>query len=102
MFSAAALLSISPLVAQDLVSAGTITSFSKENGKLALVPESRTGNPLLFSNMSTVPVFYASGESAPLDALHAGQTATIHYQQLGKRVVIAKITVPDPRAIRCP
>lgn len=94
-FFAAGLLSVGHLVAQDLVSAGTIASFSKE-GTLGLVPESRTGNPIYFSNMDKAVVYYAGGGRAPITELHPGQTATIHYRPSSKQVIVAKIVVPNP------
>ena len=95
-FCAAALLSLHPLAAQEIMSPGTIASFSKEDGTMKLLPESRTGRPLLFTNMNKAPVQYASGAMGSTYDLKAGQSAAIYYRKVGERWYVSRIVIPDP------
>jgi hypothetical protein len=92
--------------ADQVVEAGTITSYSPETGQLVLQPDSRAGNPLVFQNMNKAPVMLASGEMLAAETLRAGQMVTVHYAPTTagwrlSRVVVGATVVPSaPTLVR--
>jgi hypothetical protein len=97
---AASLMMIGSALAQDLVTAGTITAYAPDTGMLTLQPDSRVGHPLVFQQMNTARVMMASGATMPAADLRAGQQVTVHYAKAGDRWTLSKIVVAEPLAVR--
>ena len=98
-FCAAALLSLAPLAplaAQDVVTAGTITSFAPQTGTLTLVPADRATTPIVFHHMDRTQILFSTGALGTAADLRAGVPASIHYQKAGDRWMISKIVLTAP------
>jgi len=100
--SAFAVLSLSTLVAQDVVSAGQITTFSKDTGTLTLVPEDRAVTPLVFLNMDRAPIMFSTGAVGTVNDLQPGRGATIHYRPAGQQLIVSKIVLSAPTPVPVP
>lgn len=97
-----AVLSLSTLVAQDVVSAGQITTFSKDTGILTLVPEDRAVTPLVFLNMDRAPIMFSTGAVGTVSDLQPGRGATIHYRTAGQQLIVSKIVLSAPTPVPVP
>ena len=84
LFIMAAVVFSAPLSAQDVVAAGAIKSYSKDDSRLLLVPSRAGPRPRSSSRGSTrCRSSTPTAAGRPFRELQPGRLATIHYRMVG-------------------
>lgn len=80
------------------ITTGIVTAVAKETGSLTVLSE-QTQRPINYTGMDKAVVVFASGKFATLADVTVGQTVTIEYAMRGRKPVVAKLLIPDPKPV---
>ena len=91
----------SQIFAAGNVTTGTVSAVVKETGALTVLSE-QTQKPIKYTGMDNAVVQFGSGRVATLADVVVGQVVTIEYAMRGKKAVVARLLLPDPKPVVVP
>lgn len=95
------LLGTVPAPAQEVVTSGTVTAVSRQDGGLTLLPGA-SQRPVYFRELHRARLLFGSGKRATFADFREGQLATVYYTRRADRWYVVKVVLADPSVVAYP